>query len=226
LSGTISGLTGIFYYLSLNTLTASFAVILLFQFTWMGLILEWIVYKKMPTTAKWIAMALVLCGSILASAPQLDTSNINPKGILFGLLSAITYTLFMNFSGRVSNHLHPLIRSTLMVTGGLVTTFLIFPPAFLVNGDLGKGLWIWGILIGLFGSIIPSILFMKGIPQIGTGLAAILASIELPVVIVVSAIFLQEKTGLMQWLGILFILLGIVFSERGDFINRRQLKHE
>lgn len=45
-SGMFTGLTGIFYYLSLKTLSASFAVILLFQFTWMGMLADWIYQRK------------------------------------------------------------------------------------------------------------------------------------------------------------------------------------
>jgi drug/metabolite transporter (DMT)-like permease len=224
-SGIISGLTGIFYYLSLKMLTASFAVVLLFQFTWMGLFLEWILYKKKPTPAKWIAILLVLSGSYLASAVQFDSTNLNPLGIFLGLLAAVTYALFINFSGSVANHLHPLIRSTMMVTGGMIITFIVYPPKFIINGELADGLWVWGLLIGLFGSIIPSILFMIGIPKIGTGLASILASVELPVVIIVSAVFLDEKTSLQQWIGILLILIGIMVSESKAVLWRREWRH-
>jgi drug/metabolite transporter (DMT)-like permease len=113
----------------------------------------------------------------------------------------------------------------MMVTGGMIITFIVYPPKFIINGELADGLWVWGLLIGLFGSIIPSILFMIGIPKIGTGLASILASVELPVVIIVSAVFLDEKTSLQQWIGILLILIGIMVSESKAVLWRREWRH-
>ncbi|NFR88417.1 EamA family transporter, partial [Clostridium botulinum] len=38
--------TTVFYYLSLESIPASFAVVLLFQFTWIGVLIEHIVDKK------------------------------------------------------------------------------------------------------------------------------------------------------------------------------------
>ncbi|MGO4275616.1 EamA family transporter, partial [Paenibacillus sp. TAF58] len=44
--GTTTGITGILYYAALQYISASFAIILLFQFTWMGILLEAIVERK------------------------------------------------------------------------------------------------------------------------------------------------------------------------------------
>ena len=68
--------------------------------------------------------------------------------------------------------------------------------------------------MSVFGMVLPSYLYAKGAPFIETGLAAILGSIELPVVIVFSSVLLNETTSLTQWVGIVVILLGIVVSER------------
>lgn len=45
-SGLPMGLTGIFYYKSLQTVDASLAIVYLFQFVWIGTVIEWIFYKK------------------------------------------------------------------------------------------------------------------------------------------------------------------------------------
>jgi drug/metabolite transporter (DMT)-like permease len=62
--------------------------------------------------------------------------------------------------------------------------------------------------------ILPSYLFAKGAPFVETGLASVLGAVELPVVIVCSALLLQEPQGAGQWMGILVILLGIFVSEK------------
>jgi drug/metabolite transporter (DMT)-like permease len=160
---------------------------------------------------------------LLASASQLNGASLHAKGIFFGLLSALTYALFIYFSNFVAIDVNPMIRSASFVTGGLFTNLLIFSPAFLIEGKLFDGLWFWGLLLGLFGTVIPTILFMKGIPHIGSGLASILGSVELPAVIVVAALFLHEQPTMLQWAGVLLILLGILISEAPNIIGRRSV---
>lgn len=224
-SGMFTGLTGIFYYLSLKTLSASFAVILLFQFTWMGMLADWIYQRKKLTRNQGIALIFIVLGTVLAAGfEQHETfANLGWIGILFGLLAAACYTHFIYFSGQVATHVPALIRSTWMITGALVVTFIVFPPQFIVNGAVKEGLWKWGILLGFFGMFLPSYLYAKGTPHIETVLSTILGSVELPVVIIFSAVLLGDRTNMFQWIGIAAILFGIIVSERGlKWIFRRR----
>lgn len=47
--GACTALTGVFYYYSLQTIPASIAIILLFQFSWMGIVFHSIATKKWPS---------------------------------------------------------------------------------------------------------------------------------------------------------------------------------
>lgn len=219
ISGSFTGLTGIFYYLSLQTLPASYAVILLFQFTWMGMLLDWFVKKQRPSYLQWAALVFILSGTFLALGSEAiyAAEKFSIKGILLGLLAAASYTLFINFSGQVANQLPTLIRSTWMITGSVVLVFLVFPPHFLFNGALPNGLWFWGSFLAIFGAIIPPYLFAKGVPYVGTGMSTILGSVELPTVIVFSSYMLKEKVTALQLLGIVTILIGIIISVSKDF---------
>lgn len=212
--GSFTGLTGVFYYHSLQLLDASFAVLLLFQFTWMGMLLDWMLQGKRPTRRKGAAVLLVLLGTLLSSGLLAGgIERISLVGIGLGLLSAVTYTLFIYFSGRLSTSLPAMQRSAWMITGAAVLVSVIYPPEFLWSGALQQGLWLWGLLLSLFGMILPTYLFAKGAPHLDTGLSAILGSVELPVVILCSLWFLGETSGVPQWLGILLILAGMAVAE-------------
>ncbi|PZE22736.1 EamA family transporter [Paenibacillus xerothermodurans] len=214
-SGAFTGLTGYFYYLSLQVLDASIAVLLLFQFTWMGVLLGWAADRRAPTGYQWGAMALVMAGTVLASGILAGSmERVSVQGVVLGLLAACCYTTFIWVSGRVAIHLQPLTRSTWMVTGAAAAVLSLMPPVFLWNGAMAEGLWFWAILLSVFGMILPPYLYAKGAPSIETGLASVLGSVELPVVIVCSALLLQEPTGAMQWVGIIIILAGVGMSER------------
>lgn len=215
LSGTFSGLTSIFYNISLQKLPASLAVILLFQFTWLGTIWESISKKKKPSRNRLLSMLVIIIGTCFAAGTiPYDLSQLSWVGILFGFLAAITYTGFLYTSGTVALEISPLIRSALMMTGSCLFVFFIFPPRFLINGSIQEGLLLWTSVIALFSVIIPTALFTKAIPTVGIGLASILGSIELPAVILMSALLLSEQTTLLQWGGILLILFGIILAEK------------
>lgn len=227
LSGCCTALTGVFYYLSLQTLSASFAVVLLFQFTWIGIMLDWICTKKKPTKNQWLAVGFILVGTALAasSGQAGSTQTISGIGVCLGLLSAVFYALFVNFSGNVAVQVPTLIRNAWMVTGALILTSIVFPPQFLVDGSLQRGLWFWGGFMALFGAILPAYLFAKGVPRIGTGMATILGAVEFPVVIIFSSYLLKEQTTWLQWSGIAIIFLGILISVGKDIKRKsKQLK--
>ncbi|GCE22659.1 EamA family transporter [Dictyobacter kobayashii] len=223
-SGVFGGLTGVFYYLALQWLSASFGVILLFQFVWMGFLLAWLLERRRPTVSQWIAIVVVLIGTVLAAGYEaLHFEHLNLIGVIFGLLAAASYTGNLAVNGRVELQVPSILRSTLMVSGSAITTLLIFPPFFLFNGTTRPNLWIFAVLLGLFGVIIPLYLYARGIPVVGSAMASILGSIELPVVITSSALVLHEHITLVQWLGVFLILLGIFISEQ-RIINHKTFK--
>lgn len=209
--GALSGLTGVCYYQSLKELPASYAIILLFQFTWIGLVVDWIWRKRRPGFWRWIALACILGGTALAAGLQTG-QQLSFSGIGLGLLSALTYSVFINFSGHAAPQLPVLVRNTWMVTGAFSVTVLIFGPHFLMDGSLVKGMWRWGSAMGLFGMVIPVYLFAKGVPRIGTGLSSLLGSAELPVVMIASIFILGESVTWLQGAGMLVILAGISLS--------------
>ena len=52
-SGIPMGATGIFYNHSLETINASLAIILLLQFTWIGIVIQYIFDRKKPTKKEY-----------------------------------------------------------------------------------------------------------------------------------------------------------------------------
>jgi drug/metabolite transporter (DMT)-like permease len=71
-------------------------------------------------------------------------------------------------------------------------------------------LWKWGLILAFFGTIFPPLFFTKGMPITGVGLGSILASIELPVSVLMAGIILREEVLPVQWTGIVLILLAVV----------------
>lgn len=211
LSGIPFGLTGVFYYQALQTLDASLAIIFLFQFVWIGMLLEWIVYKKKPTKKKALSVGMLILGSVLGAGLVANSEVIiSFLGIVWGLLSALSFSAFIFLSGSVGRDTPPALKSALLSTGGLITVLVLFPPVFLFDLPVLLGIAPYGLFLGLFGVALPPLLFSIGMPRIGPGLGSILTASELPVAIIMSSLVLSELVSITQWLGVSIILSGIV----------------
>ena len=75
----------------------------------------------------------------------------------------------------------------------------------------------WGSFLGFFGTILPPVLFNKGMPKVGTGLGSIISALEIPVSVFSAYLLLNENISFLQWLGIAIILVSVVL------INRKNL---
>ncbi|MFD2332730.1 DMT family transporter [Cohnella sp. GCM10020058] len=212
--GLCVGGTSMLYYAALRYIPASIAIVLLFQFTWMGVLIEAVLERKRPGAEKLLALAVVLAGTLM-SGGILDGGwrQFTVLGIVFGLLSALTYALFITLSGRTAPGVAPLTRSTFTVVMAAVFILSVYPPACVSDGSLGGGLALWGCLLAFFGVVIPPLCFAIGTPKVGGGLASILSAAELPVAIVMSAVVLQERVTGLQWAGVPVILVGVALPE-------------
>ncbi|WP_460922782.1 EamA family transporter [Pontibacter brevis] len=220
--GTSTGLVSIFYYKSVQTVPASIAILLLMQFTWMSLVIEAIMKRKLPTLAQVGTVILILIGTALAGRLfSGDLPDFDLTGIGYGLLAAFCYSIFLMINGAVGNQLHPATKSALILTGACILIFTVFPPVFLTNGALASGLFKWGVVLALFGTVIPPLFYAYGLPDTGLGLGAILSAAELPVAVLMSSIILHEEVWTIQWIGVALILLAIVLSNLNSLRKKR-----
>lgn len=210
-SGIPMGATGIFYNQSLEYVDASFAIILLLQFTWIGIILQYILDKNKPTRKNLIATAIILSGSLLASGFLKSNITFSLAGIGWGLLAALSFATFIYISGRSNIPVHPITKSAIMTTGATIFVCIILPPAFLFNGALIDGLLPYALFYGFFGSLVPPLLFNIGMPKVGSALGNILSASELPTAVLMSTLILKEVVTFSQWVGVTAILIGIAY---------------
>ncbi|WNS46888.1 DMT family transporter [Paenibacillus sp. MMS20-IR301] len=214
LAGAPTVVTGLLYYQSLRYIPASLAIILLFQFTWISVLIQAVSKRQRPDKVTVLTLLLLFGGTLLAAGIlNQGAAEFNATGLVLGLLSAVSYSMFIIFSGKAVPSAHPAYRSAWMVTGGLLLLFILFPPTFLFNGLLWGQLLLFGFLLGLFGAFIPPVLFAIGVPHIGGGMAGILGAAELPVAVLLSSFVLHEQVSGLQWIGVVLVLLGVVLPE-------------
>ncbi|CAM4109680.1 EamA family transporter [Flavobacterium sinopsychrotolerans] len=209
LAGTSLGMTSIFYYLAVKYIPVSIAIVLLMQTVWMGVLFEMILEKKLPSTQKIISVIIVLFGTALATNLIQSKVELDWRGIVLGLLAATSFTTTMFTANRVATHVSSAQRSLYMLLGGavIVTGFAIATQTTPFNFEIFMK---WGIILALFGTIIPPLLFNAGFPLTGIGLGSIVSALELPVSVLMAYFLLSENVSLIQWIGIILIILAIV----------------
>lgn len=219
LAGTSLGMTSVFYYLCVKYIDVSIAIILLMQTVWMSVLFEMLFDRKLPSLQKIVAVVIVLIGTVLATNILKTNLQIDWKGIIWGLLSAVSFTTTMITAHKVAINISSIQRSLYMLLGGAIIAFGygIFSQLDPFNYAIFLK---WGIFLALFGTIIPPILFNIGFLNTGIGLGSIVAALELPVSVLMAYFILNEKVTALQWFGIALIILAIVVMN----ININRLK--
>ncbi len=214
LNGLIGiSLTTLFINAALQEMDASLSVVLLFQFTWITIVIDSISKKKRPTRNQTLAVIVILLGTVFAvNVFEVDFSTLSLMGLVYGLASSLTYSLFLFGTGRIETTMHPLMRSAVMLTGALPAVYVLFPPTHFLDQGMG-GVLLWGLFLGFLGQVAPTLCFNVGIPKVGSTLAALLGSAELPVATVGAFLIAGENVSAVQWIGILIIIFGIFLSE-------------
>lgn len=213
--GSLSGLTGFFYYSAIAHSSVSTGIVLLFQFTWMGTLLEWLLDKRKPRPFTYALLVLLFIGTVLAANVEgHPNTDFSWQGLGFGLLSAFTFALYLYLSGKVATDLSPWQRSPIMVTGSCLLILFLFPPVYLTMENITAGLGWLGLVSGLLGAVIPPICFAAGTPHLKPGTVTILSSVELPMAVLSAWLIVKETVLPQQWLGVLLILGAIALHER------------
>jgi len=231
LAGTSLGCTSLFYYIAVQYINVSIAIVLLMQSVWFSVVVESIHVKKWPNIRKIISVIIVLAGTVLATNLINESLDLDWKGIFWGLTAAASYTLTMFTSNTLATRLPVFRKSIIMLCGGsvIIFGFLFFAQMGPLHFEVLKSFylnftgntehihafnysifWTYGLILSLFGTIIPPILFNIGFPNAGLGLGSIVSSLELPVSVTMAFVLLGEKVILIQWVGIALILFAIV----------------
>lgn len=218
--GVFGAGTALLYYEALSTLPAWLAIILLFQFSWMTFVVDYVVTRKKPSMPQWIGIICILIGTMLAAdISHVGGAHSDTVGILLGLASGLSYALFLYINATVSTQSSPVLRTAIITTVSALVVTLLEHPGFSVVLSVSH-MWIYGVAIGLLSQAIPTLLFSIGIPRVGGSSSAILGSVELPVVVVLAVWILHEPVYLATWVGVLLILIGITFGERARVFGK------
>ena len=211
LTGATIGLTTFLYYLSVQYIPASVAIVALMQFTWMTVLLDWYLLKNAPGALLLIAIAFILGATVMASGGPDSIKTLSLTGISVALASALFYAFYIVANSKAGKEIPTIKRSAIMVTGAAIAIFLVNCYKLRDGIPISFSFFKWTGLLALFGTIIPPLLFAKGIPKVGASISSVLMVAEMPVAIICSSLLLKEPIHCIQWAGMAIMLGAIVY---------------
>lgn len=211
LTGGCIGITSFIYYVSVAYIPASVAIVILMQFTWIGLLMEAVFFKKIPSLLQLVTTVMILAGTWMGSGLAGNgIAGLPVKGLLYAGASAFLYAVYIIANSRVGKSVDAGKKSAVIITGSTLCIFLVNAPQLVTSNHFNSGLLKWALFLSLFGTVIPPLLFAKGIPKVGAGISGVIMTAELPVAVVCSHFILQEPVNGLQWAGVALMLLSML----------------
>ena len=145
--------TSIFYCFAMTILPVSASLTLLFQFTWIGLVIQILFSKRPPRLYELAAVAIILFGTVFASGCyKTGIAGYSLVGFACACLAALCCALFITLSGKVRISCSSAQRGLIVSTGSLALSLVACPSIF-ASGALVNGLAPYAAVTGVFGLV-------------------------------------------------------------------------
>lgn len=213
LVGILTSGCSLCYYRAVALLPSSVALTMLFQFVWIGAVIDCIAERRLPSRATVAAIAVVLAGTLLAAGIfEGSHGDLDPTGITFGLASAVFYASFLFVSGRVGQDRPVALRTAMLSLGGFAVTAAVGPVAF-VEALPTASVWPFAALMAIIGVILPTSLISFASPRLSPSVVSIMAASELPVGVLAAWAVLGDAPSALGIAGVVLVLAGIVVNQ-------------
>lgn len=218
----LSGLMG--YYLAswldfqgLMHISASLERIILFLYPTLTVIASSFIYRQKLRLKSMVAIALSYGGTVIV---MLQEQSSGQQGSDFWLgaslvfASAVAFAAYLLMSPRLmlkfgSWHFTGLALSIACI-GTLAHFALAVPAPLQLIQQLPLSVFAYGAALGLFVTVLPTILLMQGIARLGAAQSAMIASVGPVLTILLAVAFLDEHLNGWQWFGCLLNIMGVL----------------
>ena len=208
---------------------AAVATVMAFSSPAMTAILSRVILKERFSPIKIFSILLSLSGIVFVSGAYDPSAwNLNPLGIIFGLLSGLMFAIY-NLEGKHASDTHINSWTALLYSFSAATFFLFFfnignnlflaqKPALADLMWLGNSASGWGLLFFL--GVAPTLggfgLYTLSIRYLSPTVSNLIATLEPVFTAVWAYVFLSEQLNNPQLAGSLLLLFGVLLLRIGD----------
>ncbi|HEN0367334.1 TPA: EamA family transporter [Streptococcus agalactiae] len=183
-----------------------------------------ILNRQIPTSFEIIAIAMAILGTyMIATHGKLGSLAITPKGLMWGLGSAITYSIYILLPVKLIHEWgSTIVIGSGMFIGGILFSLVTKAWQYPLQINVMSILAYIGI-IGI-GTIFAYTFFLKGVSIVGAVKGSLLASVEPVSSVFLTVLVLGEIFYPIDLLGMLFIFLAVTLISYKDLIALKKMK--
>lgn len=204
-------------FFGLMFISASLERIILFLYPTLTVIASSIIFKQRLNMKSIFALILSYGGTVLVMLQEQKTFAEQQNfwvGASLVFASAIAFACYLLLTP-------PLIKKfgALNLTGLSLTTacccifihyFLITPEPVIILSELSLRVIWYGIALGIFATVLPTILLMLSIEHLGPSQSSTISSVGPILTIFLAILFLDEHLNLIQWIGCILNIVGVI----------------
>jgi drug/metabolite transporter (DMT)-like permease len=198
------------YFAALQRIDASILSLLLYTFPAMVTVAAIALGRERFSGRRMAALGLTSVGLVLVLAGA-AAGAFNPVGAAMALGAAGVYTAYILLSEGAALRIRPYLLSALVCTGAAVT--LTTGSALLGQlrpGDVTAQGWVWLGAIGVVSTVAAIGLFFAGLRRVGPSTAAILATVEPVVTVLLAFLVFGETLAAVQVTGAALVLASVL----------------
>ncbi len=169
---------------------------------------EYFIFREHVSRKEWLVLALVTVGLVLVT-PSLDVANQATIGLLWGLLSGLSFAMFTLINRHATGHL-----SARQVAGweNLFVLVLTLPFALGSIAELDALNWFWMALLGVFCTALSHYLLVASMARLSARSAGIVIALEPVYAILFAAILFAQYPSMRAIIGGMIMIGAIVWS--------------
>ena len=221
------------YYASLETVPAALAGVIVYTYPVMVAVLSLRFATRLPGPRPWIAAVLAVAGSALALG-GIDVAAAPPvSGLVLVFASAVIYSVWIILSARLSGERRDRLASESSADGSpspagdaAVTTTLMMSATAAVYAAAGvvagrpldatavpPAAWPGILAVAFVASFLAIQTFYAGARRIGAARAALTATVEPLIIVVLAWLFLDQTLAPIQLVGAGLIIVAVVVAQ-------------
>jgi len=209
-TGIVSVLLFTICYFSCQQLVSlAVSAILLYTAPTFVVILSALLWKDKLTKGKCVALGLAFLGCTFVSGVWGGSLNVTPRGFLLGLGAGFFYALYSIFGRYALRYYSPFTVTFYTFLFAGVGALCVANPLHVVATISSPPMVFFALGMVVFSTVLPYLLYTKGLSKLDSGKASILASTEPVVAALVGVLAFGEPMGLSILLGLACILVSI-----------------
>ncbi len=198
-------------FLGLQYISASFERLILYLNPTLVLVLGWVLYKRKISYRQGVAMAVSYSGVLLVFGHEVSLVGEHVAlGAALVFSSAITYAIYLSYSGQMVQRLGSLRLAGLATTVACVlciVQFAILKPASALE-VAPEVIWL-SMLNATACTVLPVLMVMMAIERIGPGLTSQIGMIGPMSTLTMGALLLNEPFNAWTLMGTALVLGGV-----------------